>query len=235
MSTRRPAPPTRNPDIGRGRGRTARPPLSRERVVEAAIALADDAGMDALSMRSLARQLGVEAMSLYNHVANKDSLVDAMVDHVAGGIALPRSGRPWRREMERRARSAHGQLLRHPWAPLPLISRLNVGPSMLRYVEATHACLLAAGFGHAAADHARHVMDCHIYGFTLQELHFPLRRAEYAGAARAFLPQLPAERYPHLRAMALEVIEGRFDGVNHFDFGLGLLLDGLERMLAVPS
>lgn len=213
---------------------SAREPLSRQAVVDAAIALADEAGMEALSMRQLAQRLGVEAMSLYNHVPSKDALIDAMVDDVAGRIAVPRLGKPWRREMERRARSAYGLLLQHPWAPLPLISRMNIGPGMLRYADATHGCLLAAGFDHALADHAHHVMDSHIYGFTLQELHFPLDRREYASAAKSFLPMLPRERYPHMHALACEVIEGRYNGINRFDFGLKLVLDGLERLLVGP-
>jgi len=223
-----------------GSGRAAAPPpartpLSRQKVVDAAIALADTAGMDALSMRQLAQRLGVEAMSLYNHVPNKDALIDAMVDDVAGRIALPRPGQPWRAEMAQRARSAHALLLQHPWSPLPMISRMNVGPGMLRYADATHGCLLAAGFDHAAADHARHAMDSHIHGFTLQELHFPLDRGEYASAAAAFLPMLPADRYPHMHALAGEVIAGRYNGVNDFDFGLQLVLDGLQRLLAAAG
>jgi AcrR family transcriptional regulator len=230
MSTR----PAKNPAAGQAAAAPlsqARTPLSRQKVVDAAITLADTAGMDALSMRQLAQRLGVEAMSLYNHVPNKDALIDAMVDEVAGRIALPRPGRPWRAEMARRAHSARALLLQHPWAALPMVSRLNVGPGMLRYADATHGCLLAAGFGHAAADHARHALDSHIHGFTLQELHFPLDRSDYASAAAAFLPMLPPGRYPHMHALAAEVIAGRYNGVNDFDFGLQLLLDGLERLL----
>ena len=230
MSTRRPNLPAAGRAAATPRRRT---PLSRQKVVDAAITLADGAGMDALSMRQLAQRLGVEAMSLYNHVPNKDALIDAMVDDVASRITLPRAGQPWRAEMAQRACSAHALLLQHPWAPLPMMSRMNVGPGMLRYIDATHGCLLAAGFGHAAADHARHAMDSHIHGFTLQELHFPLDRREFANAAAAFLPMLPPERYPHMHALAAEVIAGRYNGVNDFDFdfGLQLLLDGLARLL----
>lgn len=214
-----------------GRGRKPRETLTRERVIDAAIELADEAGMEALSMRKLAQRLGVEAMSLYNHVPGKEALIDGMVDAVVARIDVPRPGQPWRAEMERRAWSAHRVLLAHPWASLPLISRMNTGPAMLRYIDATHGCLHGAGFDHATADHARNVMDSHIHGFTLQELHFPVAREDYASAARAFLPQLPPERYPHMHAIALEIIEGRYDGVNRFAFGLELLLDGLARLL----
>ncbi len=209
-----------------------RAPLSRERVLTAAVRLADEGGIAALSMRSLAQALGVEAMSLYNHVANKDDLLDGMVDLVAGQITLPEAGPDWKEQMRRRANSAYQVLLSHPWAALQFVSRMNVGPSMLRSIDAVHGCLREAGFSHAIADHARNVIDSHIYGFTLQELLFPLARSAYADAAREFLPKLPADRYPHMRALAEQVIAGHYDGLHKFAFGLDLILNGLGRLRA---
>jgi AcrR family transcriptional regulator len=211
-----------------GRGR-----LSPELVTAEAVAMADESGLDALSMRGLAERLGVEAMSLYNHLPNKDSLVDAMVDHVTAEISLPRSDRPWRQQMSRRALSAVEVLMRHPWAAMQMLSRMNTGPHMLAYTNRTHGCLLAAGFSHRGSDWARHLMDSHIYGFVLQEIHFPIRPEDYAGTASAFLPMIPAERYPHLRSLAESVISGQYDGRNSFEFGLKIILDGLARQLKV--
>jgi len=193
--------------------------------------LADTAGLEAISMRKLAEALGVEAMSLYNHVPNKEALIDDMVDRVVGEIALPSPGKPWRGELRRRANSALHVLIRHPWAALPMISRMNTGARMLSYMDRTHGCLLAAGFDHAKADQARHLMDSHIYGFALQEIHFPIRPEDYAASADAFLPRLPASVYPHLRSVAEAIVSGKYDGRNSFSFGLELILDGLAQKI----
>lgn len=211
--------------------RPRREPLTRDRVLQAAVHLADTLGLEALSMRRLGEELGVEAMSLYNHVANKDAILDGIVDLVVGEISPPDPREPWKPAMRRRAISAHAVLMRHPWATMLLVSRANVGPRMLRYVDATIGCLRAAGFSFALADHAWNAIDSHVYGFTLQKLSFPFKPEEYATQAAAFLPQLPADRFPHLRGMSEEVVAGRHDGLHDLEFGLDLLLDGLERLL----
>jgi len=209
-----------------------REPVTRDRVMNAAVALADEGGIDKVSMRVLARSLGIEAMSLYNHVSGKDELLDCMVDHVVGEIELPVAGGHWKDEMRRRAISARAALLRHPWAPPLIVSRVNPGWAMLRYVDATIGCLRAAGFSYTMADHAWNAIDSHIYGFTLLERNFPLEPDEYAAAAAQYLPSLPQEQYPHLHALAASVADGSHSGVNEFEFGLTLILDGLERILA---
>ena len=205
-------------------------PLTRDLILNTAIRLADGHGLAELSMRKLAQLLGVEAMSLYNHVANKKDVLSGMVDLVVAEIMLPAIGSDWRAAMRARAVSAHGVLLKHPWAALLIVSRINVGPAMLSYIDATLGCLRQAGFSDQQADHAWNAIDSHIYGFTLQELHFPLEPGEYASAARQFLPMLPAERYPHMRALTEQVIDGSYDGLHDFSFGLELILDGLERL-----
>ncbi|MBD3677490.1 MAG: TetR/AcrR family transcriptional regulator C-terminal domain-containing protein [Rhodobacteraceae bacterium] len=210
--------------------RKARPPLSRDRIAEAAVALSDEAGIEALSMRKLAQRLGVEAMSLYNHVGGKDDLLSAMVDRVVGEIALPASGGDWKAEMRRRAVSAHAALMRHPWATALLVSKPNMGPAMLDYVEATLSCLVTAGFSYEAADHAWNAIDSHVYGFTLQALNFPFAPDDYADAAAEHIDMIPADRYPHLRALAERVMQRQYDGLHDFGFGLDLLLDGLESL-----
>lgn len=205
--------------------------LSREAVLAAAVVFADERGLDMLSMRKLAELLGVEAMSLYNHVANKDDLLDAMVDTVIAEIALPTIGSDWMAAMRARATSAHEMLLRHSWASMLIVSRINVGPAILRYTDATIGALRSAGFSYAMADHAISAIDSHIYGFTLLKSNFPVDEQEYASAAKQFLPMLPAETYPHARGLADEVIAGRHSGINELSFGLDLILDGLARRL----
>lgn len=211
--------------------RSRRAPLSRERVVAAAVQLADADGIDTVSMRSLARRLGVEAMSLYNHVGNKDDLLAAMIDVVVSEIALPSASDDWKAEIRKRALSARDAFGRHPWAPPLLVSNLFPGPATLRYVDATLGCLHAAGFSYPMADHAWNAIDSHIYGFTLLEQNFPIEPDGYAEAARQYLPVLPAERYPHLHALTTLVADGVHDGANEFRLGLDILLDGLERTL----
>ena len=204
--------------------------LSREQVLSSAVRFADKNGIDSLSMRRLGNELGVEAMSLYNHIENKDDLLDAMVEIVVARMEAPKLRGDWREAMRSRAHSAHGVLLAHPWATMLLVSRANVGPNMLRYVEATVGCLVQAGFTYEMADQAWNAIDSHVFGFTLQELNFPFEPSEYGAVAKQFLPMLPAAEYPHMRALSELVIEGRHDGLQDFGFGLEILLAGLEAM-----
>ena len=204
--------------------------MNRERVLRAAVALADESGIDSLSMRKLGQALGVEAMSLYNHVANKDAILDGMVEAVVGEIDLPASGDGWKAAMRRRGISAHAVLLRHPWATKLIVSRVNVGPAMLRYVDSTIGSLRQAGFSIAMVDHAWNAMDSYIYGFTLQKLNFPIAPEEFSDVAASDLPRLPADKYPHLIEMTKAVMDGNHDGLHEFEFGFDLILDGLERV-----
>ena len=207
-----------------------RPSLDKALILQAALRLADASGIEALSMRRLGQALGVEAMSLYRHVANKNELLDGLVELVVSEISLPPANDNWRAAMRARATSAHQALLRHPWATLLMMSRANVGPMMLRYVDATIGCLREAGFSYPVADHAWNAIDNHIYGFTLQKLNFPFEPGEYAAVAKEFLPMIPAAQYPYLHGMSQQVISGAHDGLHDFSFGLELILDGLERL-----
>lgn len=213
------------------KGKKKRQPLTRERVLDAALGYADEHGIENLSMRKLGELLGVEAMSLYKHVANKDEILDGLVDRVAGEIELPSAEGKWKDAMRRRAISAHQVLLRHPWATMLIVSRASVGPCMLRYVDATLGCLRRAGFSFAAADHAWNAIDSYVYGFTLQRLNFPFQPEEYAAAAASYLPHIPEEQFPYMYGLSKQVADGQHDGVNELEFGLDLLLDGLERSL----
>ena len=206
-----------------------REPLSRERVLRAAVALADEGGIGSLTMRRLGQELGVEAMSLYKHVKNKDDLLDGIVDLVVGDIDVPPTGTPWKEAMRRRAISAHDVMLAHPWAALQVMSRFNIGPGMTRYLDATLGRLREGGFSIDGALDAWHTLDSHIYGFTLQELGLPFDVEETQQVSADVLQQLPADEFPHVVEVITKIMQtGR---VEDFEFGLDLILDGLERIL----
>ena len=206
--------------------------MTRERVLRAAIRLADEGGIESLSMRKLGQELRLKApMSLYNHVANKGDLLDAMVDVVVSEIEVPSVGADWKAAMRQRAISAHQVLLRHPWASLLMVSRVNVGPAMLRYVDSTIGSLREAGFSIEVADRAWNAMDSHIYGFTLQKLNFPFAGEEVPEATKNLLPLAPPARYPYLNEMGRHAMGRGYSGMPEFEFGLDLVLDALERLL----
>ena len=211
--------------------KTVKAPLSRSRILYAAINLADKTDIASLSMRKIAQELGVQAMSLYNHVSDKEDILDGIVDIVAGEIELPNIDGDWQEAMRQRATSAREVLLRHPWAAMLMMSRINIGPAMLRYVDATIGSLREAGFSYKQADHAWNTIDSHIYGFTLQEIDFPIDPSDYADAAKQYLSLVPAEQYPYLNALSQQVIDGTHHGTQDFNFGLELILDGLNRLL----
>lgn len=208
-----------------------RPGLTRAGITEVALALADAGGVEGLSMRALAKALGVEAMSLYNHIRNKDDLLDAVVDTVVGRIDLPRIGGHWQDELRRRAQSMRTVFLAHPWAPPLIVGRINVGPNMLALNEATLGCLHAAGFSYVQADHAMNALDSLIYGFHLLERSMPVQPEDYAEAASTHLLAIDPDRHPHFCALGQMVAEGSYDGVNHIEFGLNLLLEALSAKL----
>jgi AcrR family transcriptional regulator len=206
-----------------------RVPLSRERVLRAAVALADGSGLESLTMRRLGQALGVEAMSLYNHVANKDDILDGIVDLVLGDIDIPPTGTDWRTAMRQRSISAHEVLLAHPWATLLIMSRFNIGPGMTRYLDATLGRLREGGFSIEGALDAWHTLDSHIYGFTLQELNLPFEAEEAQRVSADVLGRLPADEYPHVVEVITEVM--RSGRKEDFEFGLDLILEGLARTL----
>jgi AcrR family transcriptional regulator len=205
--------------------------LTRDKILDAAVAIADADGLESLSMRKIAAKLQVEAMSLYNHIKNKDEILDGIVERIGVEFSAPDTSGNWRKNMSQRAISAHEVLLKHPWATMLIVSRINLGPIMLRYVDATIGCLRGAGFSYQMADYAWNAIDSHIYGFTLQELNFPIPDDSYASTAEDHLDLIPAEQFPHLNGMARLVIDGQHDGQSNFEFGLDLILDGLERKL----
>jgi AcrR family transcriptional regulator len=206
-------------------------PLSRERVLRSAVAFADESGIASLSMRKLGEALGVEAMSLYNHVANKNELLDGMVDLVFGEIDVPAAGADWKTAMRQRAVSARQALSRHRWAIGLMESRTSPGPATLRHHDAVIGSLRQAGFSIGMAAHAYSVVDSYIYGFALQEASLPFDTAEEtAEVAQMIFKQSPADEYPYLTELTVEhVLQPGYDYGNEFEFGLALILDGLER------
>ncbi|HVM55779.1 MAG TPA: TetR/AcrR family transcriptional regulator C-terminal domain-containing protein, partial [Acidimicrobiales bacterium] len=204
-----------------------RTPLSRELVLRAAIAFADDNGIASLSMRKLGEAVGVEAMSLYNHVANKSDLLDGMIDAVFGEVDLPATTDGWRAPMRQRAISVREVLSRHRWAIGLMESRTSPGPATLQHHDAVLGCLRNAGFSVELAAHAFSVLDSYIYGFTLQEANLPFESGEQTAAlAEAILAMAPADAYPHLTELALEhVLQPGYDYGDEFEFGLDLILD----------
>ncbi|MEU6652784.1 TetR/AcrR family transcriptional regulator C-terminal domain-containing protein [Streptomyces sp. NPDC046900] len=213
-----------------GRDRAPRVPLSREKVLHAAVALADESGIEALTMRKLGEAVGVEAMSLYTHVANKEDLLDGMIDLVFEEIELPSPEGDWKTALRRRAISVRLVLSRHRWAIGLMESRTSPGPTTLRHHDAVIGCLRRAGFSVALTAHAYSALDSYIYGFALQERNLPFDTpGETADLAQAILTQA-AEHYPHLTELATEhVLRPGYDYGDEFAFGLDLILDGIER------
>jgi AcrR family transcriptional regulator len=214
----------------RSPGRQAR--LSREQVLRAAVVLADEGGVESLTMRKIGEQLGVEAMSLYRHVRNKEDILDGMVDLVFSEIELPASGAEWRAAMRQRAISARAALARHPWAIRLMEARTRPGPANLRHHDAVLGSLRAAGFSSRMATRAYNVLDSYLYGFALQEMSLPFEAPEeLSAAAETLLRQIPGDEYPHLRDVATEFAASGFVYADEFVFGLDLILDGLEGVL----
>jgi AcrR family transcriptional regulator len=213
-----------------------RTPLNRERVLRAAIALADERGAEELTMRKLAKELGVEAMSLYNHVANKTDLLDGMVDLVFSEIDAPAAGGDWKAELRKRAVSTREALNRHRWAIGEMEGRTNHGPNNLRLHDAVLGCLRAAGFPIAMTVHAMSVQDAYIYGFALQQSDMsPETPQDFAGEAQRQMREYAAALadYPHLvEVVGGYVAEAGYDYDAEFLFGLDVILDRLEQLVS---
>jgi AcrR family transcriptional regulator len=215
--------------------RRRRGPLTRERVLHAALELADAGGFHSLSMRKVAAKLGVEAMSLYNHVANKEDIVDGLVDIVFGEIDVATPGSvDWRTAMRRRAISVREALNRHRWAVGLMEGRMNPGPANAHNHNAVMGCLREGGFAFREAVHAYSVMDAYIYGFALQEKGLPFDAPEEtAQVMRQQRENFPSmDEYPYLVETAMELEKAGYDHEVEFLFGLDLILDGIERFRA---
>jgi AcrR family transcriptional regulator len=219
-----------------------RPPLTRQRVLDTAVELADRDGVGSLSMRKLAQELGVEAMSLYHHVAGKDAILDGLIDIVFSEIELPSGGTDWKHAMRQRACSAREALRRHPWATSLMESRPTPGPANLRHHDAVLGILRNAGFSIELAAHAYSLLDAYIYGFALQEKSVPFEDAEgstevaeeqvreFEAAAEERRSAGLEEEFPYLaEVVAGHVAKVGYDFTTAFEYGLDLILDALEK------
>jgi AcrR family transcriptional regulator len=208
--------------------------LSKERVLRTAVALADREGLESLSMRRLADELGSGAMSLYHYVPNKEQLLDGMVDVVFGEIEPPAIDADWMTAMRKRAVSTREALRRHPWAVGLMEGRTNHGPANLRLHDAVLGCLRAAGFSLEMTVHAYSVQDAYIYGFALQEQDMsPESADDFAAEAQRQMREYEAvlAEYPHLvEVVGGHVAKAGYDYTTEFLFGLDLILAGLERL-----
>jgi len=206
-------------------------PLSRERVLLGALAVADAGGLASLTIRSLAHELGVKPMSVYYYVANKGEIIDGIVDLVFGEIELPVPGGDWRAEMRRRAASARSVLRRHPWAIPLLQSRTHPGPATLRHHDAVIGALRSAGFSVVMTAHAFALIDSYVFGFALSESALPINGPEtVTEVATAMMPQDATDLYPHLIEFTIEhILKPGYDYGAEFDYGLTLILDALSE------
>jgi AcrR family transcriptional regulator len=220
--------------------RPARTPLSRDRVLQSALAVADAGGLEALTIRSLAQELGVKPMSVYYHVANKSEIIDGIVDLVFGEIKLPALDGDWRAEMRRRAASARSVLRRHSWAIPLLQSRTHPGPATLRHHDAVIGSLRSAGFTVTMTAHAYALIDSYVFGFALSESALPINGPEtVTEVATSMIPAGFPDLYPHLIEFTTEhVLKPGYDFGAEFDFGFTMILDalsGLTFRAAEPS
>ena len=213
-----------------------RAPLSRERVLEAALAVADTGGASALTIRALAEHLGVQPMALYYHVANKQEILDGILDLVFAEIELPTPGGEWRSELTRRAQSARSALRRHPWAIVILQSGTAPGVATLRHHNAVIGTFRAAGFSVTMTAHAYALLDSYVYGFALSEAALPINGPEtVAEVAESMMKDHPLDDYPYLAEFSTEhILRSDYDFGSEFDFGLELILDGLAHSIPVP-
>ncbi len=206
-----------------------RAPLTRDRVLAGAIALADDVGMEAFTIRKLATAIDVKPMTIYHHVPNKEAIIDGMVDLIFAEIDPPPADIDWKDAMRHRARSARAVLAKHPWATALMESRTNPGPATLGHHNAVLGCLRGAGFSIDMTGHAYALIDAYIYGFALQEASMPATGGQdMIEIAEAITAEFSADEYPHLMELTTEhVLKPGYDFGNEFEFGLTLILDGL--------
>jgi len=206
-------------------------PLSRDRILRAALELVDDGGIDSLTMRKLGQALGFEAMSLYNHVANKDDVIDGILDLVLAEGELPSPSGNWDRAVRASAVSVHAALRRHPWASAVVMAPGRLRPARLRYMDSLLGRIREAGFSAETTYHAYHVLDGHIFGFSLWEASHSYSDADASEMMAAFERTITADEYPYLREHGEQhFAEGPHQDVSAFEFGLDLILDGLKKI-----
>jgi AcrR family transcriptional regulator len=223
--------PTGKGNSKRTRGRTQ---LSRQRVLDAAMALADRIGIEAFTIRKLADELDVKPMTIYHHIDGKESIIDGIVDAVFALIELPPPEQPWTEAMRVRCRSARQVLAQHPWAAPMMESRTSPGEATLRHHDAVLGCLRSGGLSLAQTAHAYALLDSFVYGFALQEASLPHGgEAQIGELAEDIVEPLPEGEYPHLVEFTNEyVLRPGYSFGDSFEVGLDILLEGLSHMSA---
>ncbi len=211
--------------------KAVRQTLTAERVIDGAVALADEIGIGAFTIRKLADAIDVKPMTIYHHVPNKEAIIDGMVNQVFSEIDLPPTDLDWRSAILVRSRSMRQVLAKHPWASPLMESRTSAGEATLRHHDAVLGCFRSAGFSLEVTGHAYAVLDAFLYGFALQEATLPATGGEeMAAIAESMADQMPADTFPHLAEFTVgRVLQPGYDFGNEFEFGLALILDGLER------
>ena len=214
-----------------------RAPLNLERALQVALVVADDDGLEAVTMRRLARELGVEAASLYHHVNGKNQILDGLVDIVAAEIDRPMPTTDWRAAISERAHNTRARLRRHPWAVSLMASRTSPGPATLGLLETGIRCFREGGFSVPQAAHAISVVDSYVHGFVLQEVNLPFRdESELAAMTGAIMETFPASEFPYLFEMTVEhVLKPGYDYGKEFDSGLKVVLEGVAALLQLPN
>ncbi len=221
--------------MGRRTGQVAsHAPVNRDRALERAVAVADGEGLEAVTMRRLARELGVEAASLYHHVRGKDEILDGLVELVSAEIELPSSADGWQPAIRQRAHHTRAVLRRHPWAVALMASRTTPGPTTLRLLDAGIGCFREDGFSVQEAAHAISVVDSYVHGFVLQEVNLPFRsESELAAMTGAIMEEFPRAQFPYLFELTIEhVLQPGYDYGSEFDVGLEVVLDGVDARRA---
>jgi AcrR family transcriptional regulator len=206
-----------------------KPRVSREQVLDAALALADESGLAAVTMASVGARLGVEAMSLYRHIGNKEEMLDGLVDRVFAEIEVPADASDWREVLRRRAVSSHDALTRHPWAIGLMESRAQPGPATLGHHDAMLALLFRAGFDGRSAVRVYNLLDSYIYGFALQEATLPFSSQEEMASLSEQMLAAMADAYPNLAAVQRDLVGSGFVYADEFEAGLDIILDALPE------
>jgi len=214
--------------------KSPRDSLTKARIIDSAVLLADDIGVDALTIRKLAAALGTKPMTIYHYVANKEAIIDGMVDQVFSEIDLPPTDMHWKSAIRCRSASARTVLAKHPWAVPLMESRTAPGPATLQHHDAVLGCLRNGGLTVAMTAHAYAVIDAFVYGFAIQEASLPATSGEQMHElVEAVADAMPMDEFPHLMELTTEhVLQPGYDFGNEFEFGLNLILDGLEKASA---
>ena len=207
-----------------------KPKLTKALIVKHAITFADQHGLEALSMRGLSSTLDVKAMSLYNHIKNKEDLIESMIDQVIGYLSYEHQG-IWQEAVRARSRALKELLLKHRWGVLPLMYGFHTGPFITKDYDRSIGILRQAGFSYQACDQIISSVNAYIYGFVLSRLNFPIEENNYQNIADDYKDFFPKDELPNLWGMSNEIRLGHYSGITNFELGLDFIIKGIETIL----